>query len=144
MSVIGFLTNVVLPVLTQPATLFLLLHFFPLTFFASLPNFRSCARCFFTVLSCSHYHFLSHAFSLTFCLAFLLMFSLVCGVLPRVLFSFFALIVFCGFIHSIFTFFGFNRFRLRQFSFTGFALTIYKRYVFLSLYAWNVFWMFVS
>jgi len=114
------------------------------TFTLCLPlSFHSCARYFFTILSRSRCHFLAHAFSLTFCFAFLLMFSLVRGVLPRVLFSP-SLIVFCGFIHSIFAFSSFNRFRLGWFSFTGFVLTIYKRYVFLSLYAWNAFWMFVS
>ena len=122
------------------ATLFLFLNFLP----PSFPHFHFCVRCYFTVLSRSHCHFLSRAFSLALCLAFLLMFSLVCGVLPRVLFSSFALIVFCGFIHSIFTFFGFGRFCLGRFSFTGFALTVYKRYAFLSLYAWKAFWMFVS
>jgi len=62
-----------------PALLFLLLHF------VSLPYFHSCARCCFIVLSSSHCLFLSHAFSLAICLAFLLIFLLVRGVLPRVL-----------------------------------------------------------
>jgi len=82
-----------------PASLFLLLHF------ASLSHFHSCAHYCFIVLSRSHCLFLSHAFSLAFYLAFLLVFSLVRGVLPHV-----SLIVFCGFIHSIFAFFGFDRF----------------------------------
>jgi len=74
-----------------------------------------------------------HFFLLHFVLCFFLMFSLVHGVLPCVLFSFFSFILslsFCNFIHSIFTFSGFGKFRL--FAFTDFALIIYKRYVFLS------------
>ena len=78
----------------------------------------------FVSLSCSYFQWY-------------VVFSLACCSPP-------SLIVFCGFIHSIFAFFGFDRFRLGWFPFTGFVLTIYKRYVFLSLYAWNAFWMFIS
>jgi len=39
----------------------------------------------------------------------------------------------CGFIHSIFAFIDYARFRLGRFAFTGSSLTVYKRYVFLSL-----------
>jgi len=84
---------------------------------------------------------LSHAFSLALCLAFLLMFSLVGGVLPHMLFSPIFLCSHCllWFILSIFAFSSFGRFHLDRFVFFSFALTVYKRYVFLSLYAWNAF-----
>ena len=39
----------------------------------------------------------------------------------------------CGFIHSFFAFSGFDRIYLGPFAFTGFALTVSKRYVFLYL-----------
>ena len=129
-------TDVVRSILTQP-------HCFYSYTFVSLPHFHSCVRCFLTVLSRSCCHFLSHAFSLTFCLAFLLMFSLVRGVLSRVLLSpIFLCFVFRGFIHSI----------LHSLVLVDFVRVNFRSLVLLSLSTrgmfsylfWNVFWMFVS
>jgi len=75
---------------------------FTFTLFASLPHFHFCTRCFFTILSCSRCHFLSHASSLALCLAFLLMFSLACGVLPHFpLLSLSFVVSFTPFLHSL-------------------------------------------
>jgi len=81
------------------ATLFLLLHF------ASLSHFHSCARSFFTILSRSCCHFLSHSFLHSVsrscsCSRWYVVFSLACCSPP-------SLIVLYGFIHSNFVIFWF-------------------------------------
>jgi len=114
------------------STLFLLLHF--LLFFliftfvcAASSQFSPTHIAIFS-LTYSLLHYISLSCS---CSHWYVVFFLACCSLS----FFFALIVFCDFIHSIFAFSGCGRFRLGRFAFPGFALTVYKRYVFLSLYA---------
>ena len=127
----------VLPVLTQPRCFYSYTFCLPPSFSLlcvlllhgslSLTLSFSLSR----ILSCILSRFLAHVFIGTWC-----------SPSHVVLLLFSHSILWFHSLHFYILWFG--RFRLGRFPFTHFALTVYKRYVFLSLYAWNVFWMFVS
>jgi len=136
-SILGLMTDVVLPVLTQ-LHCFLLVHFLPPSLIFTLVRalllqsslLLTLSFSLSLILSCILSRFLAHVLIGTWCSP------------SRVVLLLYSH-CFCGFTHSIFTFFGFDRFRSDWFPFTDFALPVYKRYVFLSLYACNVLWILV-